>query len=211
MRRVYPSFRRLFRFRLRRWRVEQETDDEIRFHLARRTEALVGAGLSRADAEREALRRFGPFDEGRAAMLAAAQHRETRLAMFDRLDAVRQDLGYALNQMRRAPGFTVAVVASFALGIGANATMFGIVDRLLLRPPAHIVAPAQLYDIAETRHFAHDEYTVNSFSYPAYKDYRDHVPGLAAVGAASNSREIDLGRGESARPNDGNDASLRGG
>jgi len=199
MPRVYPAFRRVFRFALRRWRLEQETDDEIRFHLARRTEALVAAGLGRADAEREALRRFGPFDEGRAAMLAAAHHRETRLTMFDRLDALRQDLGYALRQLRRAPSFALAAIASFALGIGANATMFGIVDRLLLRPPAHIVAPAQLYELAETRHFANEEYTVNSYSYPAYKDYRDHVPGLAAVAAASSSREMDLGRGESAR------------
>lgn len=119
--------------------------------------------------------------------------------MFDRFDVVRQDLAYALRQMRRAPGFTLAVVASFALGIGANATMFGIVDRLLLRPPEHVVAPERLYEIAETRHFARDEFTVNSYSYPAYKDYRDHVSGLAMVGAASFPREMDLDRGAAAR------------
>ena len=41
------------------------------------------------------------------------------------------------DRSRRAPGLAAAVIATFALGIGANATMFGIIDRLLLRPPAH--------------------------------------------------------------------------
>jgi predicted permease len=190
--------RRVFHFALRGWRIERETDDEIAFHLARRAEQLVAQGWSREAAELEALRRFGPYADGRDQMLNAARRREDRLTMIEQLEALGEDIRYSLRQMRNAPAFAAAIVASFALGIGANATMFGIIDQLLLRPPAHVVAPDQVYRIGELRHFGTDEYWTSGFSYPEYKDYRDHVPALAIVATAANS-SVDVGRGEHAR------------
>jgi predicted permease len=192
-------FRRAFRFAFRGWRVEDETDDEIRFHLAQRIETLIARGLSRDAAEREALRRFGPYDQGRAQMVAAAQHREEMLTMLERFDSVRHDLGYAFRQIRRAPLFTGAVVGSFALGIGANATMFGIIDRLLLRPPAQVLAPERVYQVGELRQFGGSEHRTTGLSYPAYKDYRDHLSGLMTVATATGTLPVDLGRGEQAQ------------
>ena len=67
-----PRIRRALRLPLGpRRRVETETDDEIRFHLAARADALVATGLTRAEAEAEALRRFGALDEVRPQLLAA--------------------------------------------------------------------------------------------------------------------------------------------
>jgi hypothetical protein len=52
-----------------------------------------------------------------------------------------QDLRYALRTLAHSPGFTAAVVVCFALGIGGNTTIFGVVDTLFVRPPAHVQEP----------------------------------------------------------------------
>jgi predicted permease len=101
-----------------------------------RVDMLVSQGLARDVAEQEAVRRFGALAEVRPQLLAAAKHREETLTMFERFDALRDDLRYAARQLRRAPGFSAALALTFALGIGANATMFEIIDRLLFRAPA---------------------------------------------------------------------------
>src|SRR5207237_2714798 len=90
----------------------------------------------------EARRGWGGADDARARLLEAARHRDARMSWTDRLDSVRQDLAFALRQLRAAPGVAAAAAITLALGIGANATMFGVIDRLLLRPPAYVADPS---------------------------------------------------------------------
>ncbi len=54
------------------------------------------------------------------------------------IDVLLADLRYAIRGLKAKPGFTAGVVLTLALGIGANAAMFGILDRLLFRPPAYL-------------------------------------------------------------------------
>src|ERR1019366_532270 len=60
----------------------------------------------------------------------------------DKLDMLQQDLRYAFRGLWRSPGFTTAVVLTLGLGIGANAAMFGVIDRLMFRPFPYLRDPA---------------------------------------------------------------------
>src|SRR3977135_3493114 len=93
------------------------------------------------DARREAERRFGDVRRTREQLATIDQSRAGRERRTEWWSAFVQDLRYAIRGLRLKPGFAVAVIATLGLGIGANATMFGIVDRLLFRPPTFLVAP----------------------------------------------------------------------
>lgn len=168
----------------RQRRIERETDDEIRAHLDNRIADLEARGMTRPQAEAEALRRFGPLDSSRAELVAAARHRDRVLTMYDHFDAFSHDLRYALRQIGRAPLLAATVIVTFALGVGANATMFGLLDRLLLRSPAHIKEPERVVRVQwQSRRPREEPRTGSSFSYPAYVHVRDHVAGFAGSAA----------------------------
>ena len=194
-----PRIRRALRLPFGRHRIETETDDEIRFHLAARADALVAAGLTRAEAEAEALRRFGALEEVRPQLLAAAKHREERLTMIERLDALHDDLRYTLRQLRRSPGFSVALALTFALGIGANATMFEILDRLLFRPPA-FMPDADRVGRVYLRSPRPDgtERVDNNISYLRYAELRDHTRAFSQTAAVFQNDQVVLGLGDAA-------------
>ena len=195
-----PRVRRALRIPLgRRSRVESETDDEIHFHLAMRVDALVATGVPRDVAEAEALRRFGALDEVRPQLLAAAHHREETLTMFERFDALRDDVRYALRQLRRAPGFSAALALTFALGIGANATMFEIIDRLLFRPPAFMPDAERVGRVYLRRPQPDGSERIdNNISYLRYTDLRDGTRAFASTAAIFQDENRIVGTGSAA-------------
>jgi predicted permease len=196
-----PSgFRRIFRLGLHRPRsVAGEVDDEIRFHLEMRTAQLIQQGLSPEAAREEATRRFGNMRLARHDLHRSARRRETRMLRRERLEAIWQDVSYALRQLRRAPGFAVAVVLTLALAIGANATMFGIIDRLLLRPPALLHDPGTTHRVYLERVSPLGETNVvNNVSFRRYRDLREATSSFAELAAFFNTDRV-IGTGENAR------------
>ena len=72
------------------------------------------------------------------------------------LGHARHDVRFAVRTLLKSPGFTVAIILTLALGIGANATMFGVIDRLLVSPPQHLVQPDQFRHLYLKRRGASD-------------------------------------------------------
>ncbi|HET7371956.1 MAG TPA: ADOP family duplicated permease [Gemmatimonadaceae bacterium] len=112
------------------------------------------------------------------------------------LESVRYDLGFAVRGMRRRPGFTAIVVATLALGIGANTTMFGILDRLLFRAPPYIADPGRVL-IFNTHRLGSPSYqTVQG--YGLYRALEAGVPDFASMSTVTSSHAYPEGRGISA-------------
>ena len=162
-----------------------DIDEEIRLHLQARIDHLVAQGLTPEAARSEALRRFGDLDRGRAALYAQADRATRRQRVADRLDALRQDLRYVVRSLGRQPVFTVGVIATLALGIGLNAAIFGVADRVLFRAPAGVeragdVRQLETLDLAAGREPARNIV----FSYPQARAVID--AGVLEQGAVTS-------------------------
>jgi putative ABC transport system permease protein len=114
------------------------------------------------------------------------------------LETLTQDLKYAIRGLRARPGFTLAVVATLGLGIGANAAMFGIVDRLLFRPPELLKDPATAHRIYTYQTSRGKENAGNVGRYARYVDLTKWTSSFSAT-AGYTERDLAVGVGDAAR------------
>ncbi|HJR64237.1 MAG TPA: ABC transporter permease [Gemmatimonadaceae bacterium] len=184
-----PAWRRYLRF----WRpnAEADLDEEIRFHFEMRIEELLSRGRSEAEARAEALRLFGDVDETRARCRELDLKKERRMDVTEVLDALRQDARYALRQARRAPGFTVVALLTLALGIGANAAIFSVVNAVILKPLPY-AEPDRLVRVWNSW----DDQPRGDLSPAEYLDYRERASALEHLGVHAGATAVITGDGE---------------
>lgn len=179
----------------------RETDEEIRLHMELRARQLMEQGWGADAAWAEAERRFGATEGARRSLYRAARRRDRRARVREGLDAARQDSTMAVRTLRREPAFALVVILTMALGIGANAAMFGVLDRLLLRGPDHVQRPESLVHFYAERDDAQfGNVRTDRFGYVTYAALRDGATRAFEGVAAWRVTDGILGMGAEAQP-----------
>jgi len=167
----------------RRDAFEDAMDEEMRFHLESRAADLVRRGLSAAEAARRARLEFGSIEK---------QKDIARANVGIRLvDELRGDVRYALRTFVRNKSFAITAVVTLALGIGANAAIFNLIDALVLRwlPVRH---PEQLLQILKAGPAGPPD---DGYSYPMVRALADQTDFVTAAGFAAANLTIGTGSG----------------
>jgi macrolide transport system ATP-binding/permease protein len=178
--------RRLFT----RKRMEAELDKELRFHFESQVADKVRSGLPENEARRLTRIEFGGIEQIKEAC------RERRGTLW--LESVAHDVRYGLRRLRKSPGFSIIVVLTLALGLGANVAIFSLVHGILLRP-LPVANPASLYRIGDQTHccfyngFEGTDGDVDLFSYDLFQRFQQSAAEfepLAAVEAGGDSFSV---------------------
>lgn len=157
--------------------IQEDVDVELDFHIASRTEELVRAGSTPKAARAQALREFGDVGAARSELARIDRHREARRARVRWWYDLGTDLRVALRTLLRRPGFALAALLTLALGIGANAAIFTVVDAALLHPLPYD-DPGQLVHLWEVHG---PDSRASEASFPDFLDWRAQSTTLSAL------------------------------
>ena len=177
-------------FRMRRGALERELADEIQAHVDLLARDYEHAGMSSADARAAARRKVGNV----------GQLRESSRAYWGlpAVEAVLQDLRYAIRGLARSPAFTATVIITLGLGIGANAAMFAVIDRLMFRPFPMMREPAQVHRVYLQTNYRGRLSTNTTFPYTRYLDLKRGSSAFSHYAALSEWR-LPVGTGQATR------------
>jgi predicted permease len=183
--RIFTDVLRRLASLVRRQQLEERLDDEIRFHVENQIDKNRRAGMTPDEARRQALIRFGGIEQMRE-----RTRDEFRASAIEHL---ARDVRYGLRSLRRHPGFSAMAVLSLAIGIGANAAIFSIVNVVLfstspLEDPETLV---NIYEAESAREF-------NPMSHPNIEDLRRGTAGVFRGIVASTFIPAAIDRGGTA-------------
>jgi predicted permease len=149
---------------------------ELDSHIEMHTDANLRAGMTPEEARREALMKLGGLEQTKES------YRERRGLPW--LETLAQDVRFGLRILGKSPGFTIVAVLTLALGIGANTAIFSLTYQTLLRDLPLPNAKQLVILRAPGRkpgRVSSDSDDATSFSYPEYKDIRDHAPAFTGL------------------------------
>ncbi len=170
-----------------RQRHDERLREEIEQHLDLQTAENLRAGMSPTEAHRQAVLKFGSVE-------AIREDYQAAVGMVS-LQTWMQDVRYAARMLAKSPGFTAVAVLTLALGIGANAAIFSVVNAVLLRPLPYLNA-GQLVNLPEAK--PKSNLAGEGMSYPTFTELQDHSDVFSAVAGLARHALTLTGRGEPA-------------
>jgi predicted permease len=150
--------------------VERELDEELRFHFDREVEKYVRSGMTEEAAKRRARLAFGGHEQ------AKEDCREARGTAF--VELTLQDTKYALRQLLANPTFSLVMILTLALSIGANSAIFSVIDGVLLKRLPY-AQPERLVRIFLSSH-DYPKFPLNPFDFLDFRARNRSFEGIAA-------------------------------
>jgi putative ABC transport system permease protein len=160
----------------RRSQVEQELDEELRYHIERQTEELIAKGMTAEEARYAALRVMGGVERRKE------ECRDTWRVRW--IELLAQDLRYGLRMLLKSPGFCAVAVVSLGLGIGVNAAIFSLFNAVFLKT-FPVDNPEGLIYVIQDMGYA-------PASYQDYLDYCEGNKSFSGLAACSNGATMAL-------------------
>jgi predicted permease len=169
----------------RRRQVEQEMNEELRYHLDLQIEENIDKGMTPEEARYAALRAMGGVERRKE---ECRDMRGVRL-----IEELMQDFRYGLRTLRKSPGFTAVAVLSLALGIGANTAIFSVFDPIVIKS-LPVKNPEELFILKTVDHRGEES---GAFVYSFFKLLRARTQVFSGIFAEpGGSRTVDMAGSE---------------
>ncbi|MGV3707928.1 MAG: ADOP family duplicated permease [Gemmatimonas sp.] len=168
-------------------------DDELQFHFEQKIAEFQEQGATFEAARARAVEEFGDVQRVKMSLREIDERVESKQRRAEWSETVVQDLRYVVRSLRRSPAFATMVIVTMALGLGANAAIFSVLDRLYVQPPAGISDPASIHRLSHTAMNRGEPYVRSGFANVETRALRAAAPAGITI-ASYSAEKMPLGR-----------------